>query len=420
MKFAFISEEMDSEAYQCRLIHEGHEVKTWIKLPEERETGKGIITTVKSWESLIPWADYFFLDSNCFGVEGKLLRGMNKKVFGGTVDTDRTEGERSFGFKLLESYDINCGIWAGPFKAEEAISFIKKNPNRWVIKPDGSLDKDLTFVSKDAEDALEFLTGHKSEYKGSLILQQFVPDAKELAIGVTVQHGNVLFPVRENVEHKNLFNGNLGVATGEQGTIVHYTNDSPLLDEVLKLSPWFEKEDYTGDFDLNFMIQEDGTAICLETTARPGYPISILQCDNIAMDYGKYLSSLIDNKLDAIPIYGSWTCGVVLSAPGFPFKESYHKHGLGRHIEQLNDIYEPGLYFYAINKDKKGFVTTGNYGAVLVAVANTDDLESCTKECYEFIKEHDFPRWLAYRSDIGADLRKEDLPWFQARGYLLD
>jgi phosphoribosylamine---glycine ligase len=419
-KFFFISEEQDSLAYQLRLIAEGHEVKTYVKLPDHRDIGKGMITVVPVWQAYLGWADYWILDSNCFGKEGNFLRKLGKKVFGGTPDTDKTEDDRAYGLGILENYGINCGVWAGPFSAEEAIKFINENPQRWVIKPNGSMDKDLTYVSKSSEDALDFLNENKSKYKGELIVQEFVDNAKELALGVTCSKGKILFPVRENVEHKNLANGNLGVATGEMGTIVHYTYDSPLLDIVQQLAPYFEEQEYTGDFDLNFMIQEDGTPVCLETTARPGYPISIFQCDNIDMEYGDYLINLIEGSLDEIPIKGNWTCGVVITAPGMPFKESYHKHGLDRHVDEITELYEPGFYIYCMNCDEKGYYTAGNYGAICCSVANTNDLKSCIDDCYKLIKDKDLPKWLSYRTDIGDDLLKKDLTWLNDRGYLLD
>jgi phosphoribosylamine--glycine ligase len=419
-KFFFISEEQDSMAYQCRLIAEGHEVKTWVKLPDHRDIGKGILTVVSSWQAYLSWADYWILDSNCFGTEGDLLRKMKKKVFGGNPETDKTEDNRAFGIGILENHGIDCGIWAGPFDANETIKFITANPKRWVIKPNGSLDKDLTYVSKDSADALDFLNENKSKYKGKMIVQEFVADAKELALGATISHGRLLYPVRENVEHKNLCNGNLGVATGEMGTIIHYTDESPLLDIFRQLAPWFEEQDYTGDFDLNFMVKEDGSAICLETTARPGYPISIFQCDNIDMDYGDYLMNLIDDQLDCIPIKAPWTCGVVITAPGMPFKESFHKHGLDRHVDCIEEIYEPGFYLYCMSCDKKGYMTAGNYGAIFCAVCSKKTLKSSIEGCYSLIKDKDLPKWLSYRSDIGKCLLDEDLEWFNKRGYLLD
>lgn len=420
MKFFFLSEELDSMATQCRLIAEGHEVKTWVKLPDHREIGKGILTVVPNWQSYINWADYWICDSNCFGKEAEMLRKMKKKVFGGNRITDRTEDDRAYGLSILEEHGINCGNWAGPFSAEEAIKFIQENQQRWVIKPNGSLDKDLTYVSSNADDAIEFLTEHKSEYKGEVIVQEFVENAKELAIGATFSKGKILFPVRENVEHKNLNEGNRGPATGEMGTIVHYTNYSPLLDALESLAPWFEEQEYTGDFDLNFMVQEDGTPICLETTARPGYPISIFQCDNIDMEYGDYLINLIEGTLSEIPVKGIWSCGVVITAPGMPFKEAYHEHGLDRHVDKIECIYEPGFYIYCMSCDHKGYKTAGNYGAIFVEVANSNSLCEAIEECYASLKRRELPKWLSWRTDIGADLEKSDLYWFNYRGFLTD
>lgn len=419
-KFFVISEEMDSMAYQLRLIAEGHEVKTWVKLPDHRDIGKGMLDIVSNWQSYLNWAEYWIMDSNCFGKEANLLRKMGKKVFGGTPDTDKTEDDRAYGLSILESYGIDCGNWAGPFSADEAIKFITENPERWVIKPNGSLDKDLTYVSSDADDALEFLNEHKSEYKGKLIVQEFIEDAKELAIGATFSKGKMLLPIRENVEHKNLNEGNRGPATGEMGTIVHYTNYSPLLDALEAMAPWFEEQEYTGDFDLNFMVQEDGTPICLETTARPGYPISIFQCDNIDMEYGDYLINLIEGELSEIPVKGIWSCGVVVTAPGMPFKEAYHEHGIDRHVEQIEEVYEPGFYIYCMSKDEKGFKTAGNYGAIFCAVENRESLEEAIEEVYEHLKCRELPKWLSWRTDIGKSLVDSDLAWFNERGYLLD
>jgi phosphoribosylamine--glycine ligase len=419
-KFMFLSEEMDSMALQCRLISEGHDVKTCVKLPDHREIGTGILSIVPSWQYYINWADYWVADSNCFGTECEILRKLKKKVFGGNKTSDRTEDDRAYGLSILESYGIDCGNWAGPFSADEAIKFITENPARWVVKPNGSLDKDLTYVSSNAEDALEFLNEHKSEYKGKLIVQEFIEDAKELAIGATFSKGKMLLPVRENVEHKNLNEGNRGPATGEMGTIVHYTNYSPLLDALEAMAPWFEEQEYTGDFDLNFMVQEDGTPICLETTARPGYPISIFQCDNIDMEYGDYLINLIEGELSEIPVKGIWSCGVVVTAPGMPFKEAYHEHGLDRHVDKIESIYEPGFYIYCMSCDDKGYKTAGNYGAIFCAVENRDTLDECIEEVYEHLSDRELPKWLSWRTDIGASLQKEDLQWFQERGYLCD
>ena len=76
----------------------------------------------------------------------------------------------------------------------------------------------------------------------------------------------------ENWEFKKLMNGDLGVATGEQGTVLRYTEDSKLAEQVLKpLEDYLHGLGYTGYIDVNCIIDDTGKAWPLEYTCRPGW-----------------------------------------------------------------------------------------------------------------------------------------------------
>jgi hypothetical protein len=75
----------------------------------------------------------------------------------------------------------------------------------------------------------------------------------------------------ENWEFKKLLmNGDLGVTTGEQGTVLRFVKKSKLADEVLlPLTPQLKKMGYCGNVDVNCIIDDHGCPWSLEFTMRP-------------------------------------------------------------------------------------------------------------------------------------------------------
>lgn len=417
-KILVLSEEADSLGWLAKLVCEGCEVKMFTKLASEREAGRGIVTQVKNWESHIKWCDFVICDSNIFGKEAELIRKMNVPVIGPTKETEELETDRAKGLSWLESYGINCGEWTKEnLTPDEAIKFAQANPGRWVAKPSCNADKDLTLVSKDTEDLIEFLTANKAKYKGKLILQKFVEGGHEIAVSFIVCGGRILSPLAINFEYKKLYNGDLGCNTGQQGDGIIWTDQTSLMEEVDKLRPYFEESDYSGVWDLAFMATE-AELVCMEITPRFGYNTSHDMHENLNCQLSEYLQALATGTLDDVPILEEAACGIVISAAGYPYKESYEIHGKGKYIKKIEEIYSPGMMIYHMEKDDQGIKTSGNYGSILCAIGLGKDIKSATKHAYEIIKSYDLDKNLAYRTDINEKLMKEDLPWFQENGYL--
>jgi hypothetical protein len=245
-KILVLSEAAFSLGWVAKLVHEGCDVRMFIKDKDVKSTGTGIVDLVPNWESSSRWCDFAICDSNIFGKEADILRSMRVPVIGPTPETEELEVDRAVGLQWLESYGINCGEWTNKnLTPEEAIRFAQANEGRWVAKPSTNADKDLTHVPKDTEDLVEFLKDNGSKYKGKLILQKFVDGGHEIAVSFIVCNGRILSPLAINFEQKKLYNGDLGVNTSQQGDGIIWTDQTCLMEEVDKLRPYFENSDYS-------------------------------------------------------------------------------------------------------------------------------------------------------------------------------
>jgi phosphoribosylamine--glycine ligase len=417
-KILVLSEEGDALGWLCKLKSEGCQVKVYTKLPEEREAGNGILDKVTDWAPHMKWCDFAVCDSNIFGKEAEILRNAGVKVIGPTKETERSETDRAFGLSLLEDHGINCGEWSEKnLSPQEAVAFIQQNGGRWVIKPSSNADKDLTHIAADEEDAIEFLTENGPKYKGGLILQKVVEDGHEIAVSFFVSGGKIIYPLIINFEQKRLYNGDLGPNTGQQGDLCVWTTDTKLMDEVEKMEPYFAKSQYTGCFDIAFMATEE-ELVALEITPRFGYNTSYDIFENMYKPLGEFFYELAFGTCKVFPNSFKYATGIVLSGEGYPFKESYLKHGKGHHLKQITADYTPGMLLYSMEKDAEGFKTSGNYGAILCAVGLGDTPEESTQDAYFQIELLKLPKGIAYRTDINKKLMEEGLRWFEQHGYL--
>src|SRR5271154_4796717 len=115
---------------------EGHEVRYFIQDKEEKDIADGFVAKSKDWQKDAEWADIIIFDDTLGqGEKAKALRAQGKRVVGGTPYTDRLEDDRSFGQEELKK----AGVSIIPYKEfdsfDEAIDFVMKNPDRYVIKP---------------------------------------------------------------------------------------------------------------------------------------------------------------------------------------------------------------------------------------------------------------------------------------------
>lgn len=174
-----------------QLLKEGNQVKYYIDYEDERTISDGFVEKVEDWEDWVNWADVVMFDDSDFGSDAERLRKQGKAIIGGTNYTDRLEMNREFcqkemkdaGLSTLPSWNFNT--------FDEAISFVKDNPDRYVVKPSGiaSNDKVLSFIGQE-EDGLDILTilEHYKKGWGSKIRNFQI---QKFATGVEVAVGGV-------------------------------------------------------------------------------------------------------------------------------------------------------------------------------------------------------------------------------------
>src|SRR6185437_14744840 len=98
-------------------------------------------------------------------------------------------------------------------------------------------------------------------------------------------------------EFKKLMDGDMGVATGEQGPVLRYVGRSKLARLVLEpLTALLAAKEYVGYIDVNCIIDEDGHPWPLEFTMRPGWPTFNIQQELHEGDPVEWLMDLARGK----------------------------------------------------------------------------------------------------------------------------
>lgn len=246
MNFLFVSIEALSIDMAWQLKKEGHQVKFFTQSQNEKDVGDGFVENIDAWEPLKEWASVIVFDDIGFGASAEKLRAEGKHVVGGTVYTDKLENDREFGQEELRKVGVNV-LPSWNFNSfDEAIDFVSKNPDRYVIKPSGRAqnEKELLFVGQeeDGEDVQQVLEHYKKNWSTKIKafqIQKFASGV-EIAVGAFFNGKDFVEPINVNFEHKRLFPNDIGPSTGEMGCYDDKT-------EVLTDNGWKSFKDLTQD-----------------------------------------------------------------------------------------------------------------------------------------------------------------------------
>jgi len=400
----------------------GHTVKWFLPKKEngnKNRAGDGLVQKVSAWEPHMKWANLIFLVSNTKYLY-QMIDYVNKgfPIFGPTYAAGILELDRQKGQKAFES----CGIKTMPEQAftsyKDAIAYLHKNPKRYACKPNGDADKALSYCAKNAADLVFMLErwSKKNALKDSFILQEFV-SGTEMAVGGWFGPHGFSKNLLENWEFKKLMNDDLGVATGEQGTIMRYTDTSLLADKVLyPLEDLLHRVGYVGYVDVNCIIDKYGNPWPLEFTNRPGWPLFQIQQALHKGDPAEWMLDCLNGK-DTLKVSKDIACGVVMSMPDYPYGKALDAETDGIPIYGMTDRNCKHIHPSEIRlgkapvmdgdkiKEEAMWVTSGSY---ILTVSNTGKTVSEAKDnTYKIVKEIDFPNSKMYRTDIGCRLEKQ-------------
>lgn len=416
--------------WALRCMEDGHKVKMYIRQSEKtRFIGKGLVDLVADYREWRRWADLVFIPDNTLYLEDlDAWRKDGITVIGCNPECAKWELERGTGQNILARAGIEVPASKVFSDYDAAIRFVKREMKRFVSKPDGDADKALSYCSKSPADMVFMLERWKktNKLKRHFILQEFIPGT-EMAVGGWFGPGGFNEGWCENWEFKKLMNDDLGVATGEQGTVLRVVKKSKLADKVLKpVEEALARANYVGYIDVNCIIDEHGTPLPLEFTCRPGWPLFNIQQALHQGDHAQWLLDLAEGRDAHNFLMDQVALGVVLSIPDYPYSQITRKEVTGIPIYGLKPSMLPQISPCEImlgeaplevdGRVQTGpiWVTAGDY--VLVASATGETILQAKRGAYSLLKRLMLPNSPMYRTDIGDRLKKQ-LATLQAQGY---
>ena len=404
-----------------------------------RLAGTGMIDKITDFSSIqakwLDWADLIYLPDNARWLdmlEPYRLKGypiLAPGVEAAKLELDRAAGQKAMkdsGIKIMESKTFN--------DYDAAIAFVKKNPKYLVSKPSGDANKALSYVASDPADMVYMLTRwkgredlRKAARKDGFILQERKYGV-EMAVGGWYGPGGWSKWFYENWEYKKLMVGDLGVATGEMGTLSRMTQDSRLAREVLlPVGTILDKIGYVGYIDNNCIIDEDGPWP-MEWTMRDGWPTKHNVTAHIKNE--DPIQWMLDglNGQDTIEaVEGEIGISVVVALPDFPYSKITNKDLCGIPVRGAEDMDHIHLSDVMIGDaptmvgdkvvDMPGYVTCGDYSLVVTGTGMS--ITAARRSAYAAVDKVKIPNNPMYRTDIGLGRMKKQLPKLHEMGYAL-
>jgi phosphoribosylamine--glycine ligase len=423
LKLLFVSKDALLGDLAWAVKKEGHEVRYSISDKDQKDVCDGFVDKVEGWKEHADWADVVIFDDFGFGDEADRLRKAGKAVIGGSSYTDKLEMDREFGQAEMKAAGISIIPRWNYSNFDEAIEFIKKTPDRYVIKPSGLAqnEKELLFVGReeDGRDILEMLERYKKNWGKKIKefqIQKYISGV-EVAVGAFFNGEEFLMPINVNFEHKRMFPGDLGPSTGEMGTTMFFTSRSPIFDATLaKMKDKLAASGYAGYIDINCIANSRGI-YPLEFTSRFGYPHISIAMEGVLSEWGTFLNGLARKEKPELRTKRAFEVGIVLAVPPFPFHDPV---AFKRYSEEASIIFKKssmeGIHLGDVKLVENDWRLAGNSGYALVVTASGTTMEEARKVAYNRIKNIIIPN-MFYRTDIGRRW-SEDSDRLTMWGYL--
>ncbi|MBI3098760.1 MAG: phosphoribosylamine--glycine ligase [Planctomycetes bacterium] len=406
-RFLFVSRHALIHDLAWEVQKEGHEVKYWIQSKADRDVADGFVPKCDDWEKETDWAEVVVFDDNDFGAAAERWRKAGKPVVGGSTYADRLEDDRDFGQEEMKAAGLPI-LPKWDFDGfDPAIEFVKKNPERYVVKPNGKAqnEKVLSFVGQeeDGRDIVTMLERYRKAWSTkikSFQIQKYVAGV-EVAIGAFFNGREFILPACVNFEHKRMFNDEIGPSTGEMGTSMFWSNVPAFFNATLaKMRDRLAGSSYTGYFDLNCIVNSRGIHP-LEFTSRFGYPTINIQLEGMLSRRGEFLLALAKGEPCALRTKRGFQVGVVVAVPPFPFTDpdAFRKFSEGAAVIFKRELPE-GVHLGDVKMVDGEWTLAGNSGYALIVTGSGPTMQDARKEAYNRVKSIIIPN-MFYRTDIG-------------------
>lgn len=398
--------------FSLQLEAEGHTVDIWL---EENYNDYGLVLDgILSKKPLRTKPDFKKYDLVLFDLTGRPkiaeeVMAQNIPVIGdGNLNTELEE-DRLLGIQIMEECDINVPFYETFNDLSEAKKFIRKTNKRYVFKPNGGQDQDTatTYVSKSAEDMLDYLDKLSTVTKGAEFILQEVVEGTEISTEAWF-NGDEFFFINGTLEEKKFMNENHGPNTGCSGNIVWiYDQINPpsiFREGLAKMKDFLKEYKYRGMVDLNTIVS-DSKLYGLEWTPRFGYDASatIMCCLNSVGDLFGSIATGGRPELDIKEIFGA---GIRLSIPPYPSEiKNHHPSEIPiKGIEEDDAIKNCFLYDCCFD-GSDSICTVGINGFIAVPIQTGGTLQDAWGRVKEYVKKIHIPD-MQYRTDLEESTTK--------------
>ena len=369
--------------------------------------------SVEDLDGILKFVEENHIDYTVVGPEVPLCMGLvdlleanGHKVFGPKKEAAILEGSKVFAKNFMKRHNIPTALSDEVSSYEEAVIALKKYNYPVVVKADGLAAGKGVVICENEEHALETLKEMMvdkalKEAGTSVVLEEFLTGFECSLLCFT--DGNTIVPMVYAKDHKQIYDGNLGLNTGGMGTVSPNPFMPNDLDEVLRndiLNPFVlglkkDNIDYRGVLFIGLMI--DGKkAKVLEFNVRFGDPETQVILLRLESDLFEIMNAVSNKTLNEIEV--KWNdkhafC-LVLASAGYPL--AYEK---GKVITGLDKVSEDVIIFHAGTKQVGNDVVT-NGGRVLNICSLKSSFEEARSVVYESANVVDF-EGKYYRKDIG-------------------
>ncbi len=394
-----------------KMQHEGHDVSAIVGEPRYAEALKGLITVMPGGEVYAAENyDMVVMDTTGMGKSAEQAR-REVPTIGDSILADTLEEDRVYGLEFMQKCGLQVAPWEKFTDPADAIRYIKKRKTRLVFKPVGEQDdKSTTYVSRSAEDMLDyfdvlFRTAKVSEF----ILQEYV-EGTEISLEVYINETGY-YALNATLETKKLMNGDVGPNTGCSGSLCWMIeNENRIFEKGLKkcIAP-LQEMGYVGPLDLNTIVNDSGVW-ALEFTPRFGYDATALLTRLLPVSFADFLYAVASNQsVPALSPKHSFCASARLSIPPYPcdgLPDKFYKAGVP--ISGLTEKNLDEFFIYDVRKraeDADDLETAGLCGWVGSPLAVGETPGAAFGAAYDMLEEVRVPNG-QYRTDVLENVAK--------------
>lgn len=391
--------------FSLRLQEEGHSVDidyTGVKSDNTKYILDGIIDPPSTGKPDFSKYDLVLFDLTGRPAKAEEAMKVTNVIGDGDLNTE-IENNRMLGIQIMEEAGINVPEWEAFNDIAEARRFIKKTKKTYVFKPSGGQEQDTasTYVSKSAEDLLDYLDKLGATSKGVEFILQEVVQGTEISTEAWFD-GSDFHLVNCTLEEKKFMDQGRGPNTGCSGNMVWvYDNlyhPAIFRDGLAKMKDFLQQYNYKGMIDLN-TIASDTELYGLEWTPRFGYDAACTLFSLIKSDLGLFLASIAAGVRPDYQINNLYSAGVRVSIPPYPSEiDGKHPEGIPIKGIELEDIIRD-FYLYDCCLVKDDLLTVGANGFIGLPIYNGASIGEVFSRVYDKIHKLIIPD-VQYRNDI--------------------